>query len=160
MTCTDRRYASFGVRVAASLLDSLWMGAFSFVLGFGIYAALGVSAQDPRALAGVDFTASFLAPLLLVIVVWRLKQTTPGKAVFGCRIVDARTGTAPTIAQCIIRYLGYIPSVLPFGLGLIWVAFDPRRQGWHDKLARTVVVVQDIDGHTRHVAGVDCAIHK
>jgi uncharacterized RDD family membrane protein YckC len=25
-------------------------------------------------------------------------------------------------------------------LGIIWVAFDPRKQGWHDKLAGTVVV--------------------
>jgi uncharacterized RDD family membrane protein YckC len=26
------------------------------------------------------------------------------------------------------------------GLGLIWVAFDPKKQGWHDKLAGTVVI--------------------
>jgi uncharacterized RDD family membrane protein YckC len=26
------------------------------------------------------------------------------------------------------------------GLGLIWVGIDPRKQGWHDKLANTVVV--------------------
>jgi uncharacterized RDD family membrane protein YckC len=25
-------------------------------------------------------------------------------------------------------------------VGVIWVAFDPRHQGWHDKLARTLVV--------------------
>jgi uncharacterized RDD family membrane protein YckC len=26
------------------------------------------------------------------------------------------------------------------GLGLLWVAFDRRKQGWHDKIANTVVV--------------------
>ena len=31
-------------------------------------------------------------------------------------------------------------SALPLLLGLIWVALDPRKQGWHDKLAGTVVV--------------------
>ena len=39
-----------------------------------------------------------------------------------------------------IRYLGYYVSAIPFGLGLLWVAFDPRKQGWHDKMAGTVVV--------------------
>jgi uncharacterized RDD family membrane protein YckC len=25
-------------------------------------------------------------------------------------------------------------------LGFIWVGFDQRKQGWHDKLAKTVVI--------------------
>jgi uncharacterized RDD family membrane protein YckC len=28
----------------------------------------------------------------------------------------------------------------PLFAGIIWVAFDRRKQGWHDKLADTVVV--------------------
>ncbi|MEO8407836.1 MAG: RDD family protein, partial [Oxalobacteraceae bacterium] len=35
---------------------------------------------------------------------------------------------------------GYFVSALPFCLGLIWVGLDKRKQGWHDKLAGTVVV--------------------
>ena len=31
-------------------------------------------------------------------------------------------------------------ACIPLGLGLIWCAFDSRKQGWHDKLAKTVVV--------------------
>jgi uncharacterized RDD family membrane protein YckC len=56
------------------------------------------------------------------------------------RIVDARTGQAPTTRQDLIRYFGYLLSVMPLGLGYLWVAFDPRKQGFHDKLAGTVVV--------------------
>jgi RDD family protein len=56
------------------------------------------------------------------------------------RIVDARTGANPTAAQHIIRYLGYFVSILPLFLGALWVAFDPRKQVWHAKLAGTVVV--------------------
>ncbi|WP_243476025.1 RDD family protein, partial [Acinetobacter baumannii] len=33
-----------------------------------------------------------------------------------------------------------IPSILVFCIGLIWVAFDAKKQGWHDKMAKTVVV--------------------
>lgn len=144
MSWTDRRYASFLTRVAASALDSIWLAAFSSVLGFGLYAAMGMPTPVAPDFNAVDLVASFLAPLVLVIAVWRLKQTTPGKAFFRCRIVDAATGAAPSTGQCVLRYFGYLPAILPFGLGLLWVAIDPRRQGWHDKLARTVVV-QDKD---------------
>jgi len=39
-----------------------------------------------------------------------------------------------------MRYLGYIVSVIPCYIGLIWAAFDPKKQGWHDKIANSVVV--------------------
>ncbi|MBW2651381.1 MAG: RDD family protein [Deltaproteobacteria bacterium] len=37
-------------------------------------------------------------------------------------------------------WVGYIISKLPFFLGFIWVAFDGRKQGWHDKIAGTYVI--------------------
>lgn len=52
-------------------------------------------------------------------------------------IVDVKTGNAASTGQLIGRYLAYYVSLLPFGLGFIWVAFDERKQGWHDKLAGT-----------------------
>jgi hypothetical protein len=58
------------------------------------------------------------------------------------RIVDARTLGRPSLGQLIGRYAGYTVSVLPLGFGLVWVGWDPRKQGWHDKLAGTVVVRQ------------------
>jgi len=70
----------------------------------------------------------------------RYRQATPGKMAIGARVVDATTGQAPSTRQLVIRYLGYYVSTIPLMLGLIWVAFDPRKQGWHDKLAGTVVV--------------------
>ncbi|MGZ8994756.1 MAG: RDD family protein, partial [Burkholderiaceae bacterium] len=44
------------------------------------------------------------------------------------------------VGQSIGRYFGYYVSTIPLLIGLIWVAFDSRKQGWHDKLAGTVVV--------------------
>jgi uncharacterized RDD family membrane protein YckC len=58
----------------------------------------------------------------------------------GARIVDAKTGGKPSFKQEAIRYLGYFVSTFPLCLGLIWVGIDKRKQGWHDKLAGTVVV--------------------
>jgi uncharacterized RDD family membrane protein YckC len=42
-----------------------------------------------------------------------------------------------------VRYLGYFVSALPLGLGFFWVAWDKRKQGFHDKLAKTVVIHED-----------------
>jgi uncharacterized RDD family membrane protein YckC len=75
-----------------------------------------------------------------VVLFWMYRQATPGKMAISARIVDAQTGGRPSNAQLIGRYFAYYLSMLPFCLGFVWVAFDPRKQGWHDKLAGTVVV--------------------
>ena len=76
----------------------------------------------------------------IFILFWVFKNATPGKMLFRSVIVDAKTLAAPSTAQNIVRYLGYFLSLLPLGLGFIWIGFDPRKQGWHDKLAGTVVI--------------------
>ena len=72
----------------------------------------------------------------------------------GAEVVDAKTGAALSVRQSIGRYLGYYVSILPLLLGLVWVAFDPRKQGWHDKLAGTVVVRAKRGAAAGRVSGV------
>jgi uncharacterized RDD family membrane protein YckC len=69
-------------------------------------------------------------------------QATPGKMAITAKVVDAATGERASMAQLIMRYFAYFISSLPLGLGFIWVAFDKRKQGWHDKIAGTVVIKQ------------------
>jgi uncharacterized RDD family membrane protein YckC len=90
----------------------------------------------------MDFLLSWVFPAVAVILFWVKKQATPGKMAISAKIVDARTGNIPSVGQFIGRYLSYSLAVLPLCLGIIWVAFDSRKQGWHDKLAGTVVVRQ------------------
>jgi uncharacterized RDD family membrane protein YckC len=87
-----------------------------------------------------DVLISWVLPSVAVIVFWVYRSATPGKMMLSLRIVDAGSGESPGFGQSIGRYFGYFVSTIPFCLGLIWVAFDPRKQGWHDKLAGTVVV--------------------
>ncbi len=81
-----------------------------------------------------------MLPAIVIVWFWRRKKATPGKLAIGARVVDAATGQAITTRQGIVRCLGYFVAALPLFLGFLWVAFDPRKQGWHDKLAGTVVV--------------------
>jgi len=57
--------------------------------------------------------------------------------------VDAQTGATPSAKQLVGRYFAYLVSTLPLCLGLLWIAVDKRKQGWHDKLAGTVVVYDE-----------------
>ncbi len=149
----EYRYAGFWIRLLASLIDVVLITAILFPLLFAIYgtAYFQVDAMQ-SALSGetfepgpiirgpADFLITYVVPALAAIIFWRYKSATPGKMLFSIRIVDALTGDAPSFAQCIIRYFAYLVSMLPLGLGFLWIAFDKRKQAWHDKLAGTIVV--------------------
>jgi uncharacterized RDD family membrane protein YckC len=108
-----------------------------------------------------DFLINWVLPTVAVILFWQRKQATLGKMAIGARIVDATTGEAPTTRQDFIRYFGYLASLLPLGLGYLWIAFDPRKQGFHDKLANTVVVRSSDQGkHPEPAADQAGAAHE
>jgi uncharacterized RDD family membrane protein YckC len=51
-----------------------------------------------------------------------------------------KTVNKPTVKQSVIRYLAYYVSLIPLGLGFFWIAWDDKKQGWHDKIAGTIVI--------------------
>jgi uncharacterized RDD family membrane protein YckC len=52
-------------------------------------------------------------------------------------------GSEITFGQSVIRYVGFILSILPLFLGFIWILFDEQNQGWHDKIAKTIVISEE-----------------
>jgi uncharacterized RDD family membrane protein YckC len=141
MTTDSLEYAGFWIRVGASLIDTVLILCVTFPLLIAIYGWTYFDASQTGFVVGAaDFLLSWVAPAAAVVAFWLYKQATPGKMLVSARVVDARTGNAMTVGQSIGRYLGYFVSTIPLGLGLIWIAFDPKKQGWHDKLAGTVVI--------------------
>ncbi len=141
MSNDEFEYAGFWVRVGAALIDTVLIVCVTFPLMIAIYGWSYFDGSKTGFIAGVgDFLISWVAPAVAVVAFWFYKQATPGKMALSVRVVDAKTGNTLTVGQSIGRYLGYFVSTIPLGLGLIWVAFDPRKQGWHDKLAGTVVI--------------------
>ena len=134
-------YAGFWLRVGASLIDTVLVVCITVPVFVTFYGWSYFDAPKTGFVAGVfDFMISWFVPAVAAIWFWLHRQATPGKIAVSARVVDARTGDTMTLRQSIVRYLGYFVSTIPFGLGLIWVAFDSRKQGWHDKLAGTVVI--------------------
>lgn len=81
-----------------------------------------------------------LAVCAATVWFWKRYGATPGKMVMRMKIVDAKTFGAPTTGQDIARFLGYFLSAFPGMVGFLWIAFDKRKQGFHDKIAGTVVI--------------------
>ncbi|MDO8458235.1 MAG: RDD family protein [Burkholderiaceae bacterium] len=134
-------YAGFWIRAGATLIDTVLIMVITAPLLAAIYGWKYFGADSATFIAGpADFLISWVLPAAAVIWFWTHKKATPGKMALHLRIVDADTGGSLSLGQSIGRYFAYFLSIIPFGLGLIWVAFDNRKQGWHDKLAHTVVV--------------------
>lgn len=135
----DVQFVGFWRRVGATAIDVSLLSVLTAPLLYAVYGS-GYWLSDALLLGWWDFLLSWVLPAVAIIGLWMWKLATPGKMVFSAVIVDARTGGRPSVGQWIVRYLGYVPAGAALGLGLLWVAFDRRKQGWHDKMAKTVVV--------------------
>lgn len=96
-------------------------------------SAVQVSIRVFTVLSGVVFFNLYVA------AAWALVDKTLGQALLGLRVLRA-DGTRLTFWRALRRSVGYILAALPAFLGYLWILIDDRRQGWHDKLADTVVV--------------------
>lgn len=134
-------YAGFWVRAGAALIDTLLLTLVTVPLLISIYGWSYFDEESTQFIAGpADFLISWVFPAIAVIFFWIYKQATPGKMAISASIVDATTGKPASTAQLIGRYFAYFISALPLCLGYFWIAFDKRKQGWHDKLSGTVVI--------------------
>lgn len=136
----DAQYAGFWLRVAASLIDGVLLALLTLPPLAGIYGGEYFTSEE-FIMGAWDVILSWVLPAVLIILFWVYRGATPGKMSLKLRIVDAQTGAKPSFGQCVGRYFAYIPAALPIMLGIVWVAVSPRKQGWHDILAGTVVVV-------------------
>jgi uncharacterized RDD family membrane protein YckC len=123
-------YAGFWQRVGGYLIDVLL-----FLLVFAVLAAVlggGPEATAPNLLASLIY-------LVYDTVLTARYGATLGKRAAGIE-VRRPDGTLPSYGLAFGRYFARILSVLPFGLGYLWPVFDERKQTFHDKVVRTVVV--------------------
>jgi len=150
------QYAGFFTRLVAFLLDVVVLIAASLLVSVTVNSLLGVLGADLRKCADVTrgtplrFVACKLAtrslPVIQVSVIplyylafWSVSGQTLGKAALGVRVVRVN-GKRMGLVTAAVRYVGYTVSLVSLGLGFFWILVDDRRQGWHDKLARTCVI--------------------
>jgi len=101
---------------------------------------------------GIVEIGLFLGGMALYVEIWRRTGTSPGKRLFRLWIVDDATGGRPSGTQGWKRQLGYLLTVLAFGLPLLGMFRDPARRPFHDRFAGTRVVQRCPVGNKRACA--------
>lgn len=133
--------AGFGLRYGA------WMFDFLITLIAIMVFTFAVTAASRRSVVGSNTDLAIIVGLTLLLFVLNFVVLagnggqTAGMRILGIFIVRV-DGRPFTMKQAALRHLvGYPLSMASFFLGFLWMLWDPRQQGWHDKLAHTIVVV-------------------
>lgn len=139
---TTPTLAGLGKRIAARLIDWTILIAVGFVLTlvFG-EVRWGEPFIVPEWLRVTNLLLSVVYEVLLVA----LTGQTIGKRLLGVRVVDATTGALPDLGQAGRRALPNIVGLVPYlgsfaPLLYLRALYHPRRQGFHDAFASTIVV--------------------
>ena len=152
------QYAGFVSRAIGFVLDQLIIVAVIAVLNGAIALTLqlflGIDVSNcPAFDSTTRFSGAFLCHaanwlrIFLTIAVtpvyfalfWTLGGQSLGQYAMGLRVVRLN-GKRMTFWSSVVRWVGYMVSFVALGLGFLWVLWDDRRQGFADKLAKTVVV--------------------
>jgi uncharacterized RDD family membrane protein YckC len=83
------------------------------------------------------FTA--LAAIAYFSGMWAWKGTTVGGIVLNLQVVR-EDGQPLNFLAAFVRSVAALFSILALFLGFFWIGWDRQKQGWHDKIAGTVVV--------------------
>lgn len=140
---TQARYAGFWWRFLAVLIDGIIIGIPLNILAaaLGLGSSSSGSGSFNYSVGGggsLLTTVLFLLYEVLTLTYWN--GQTIGKKICGVRVVNAATGGAVNLGQSVIRYLMKIVSGFVLLLGYLWMLWDPNKQTWHDKVAKTYVI--------------------
>jgi len=120
-------YAGFWVRLGAGIIDLLILGLIVGIIAYVFASPI------------IWVTVGLLVSVAHFVGFWLWRGQTPGKMAVGIKVI--RTDSSPLTWQCaLLRYSGYIVSAMILFIGFIWIAFDSRKQGIHDRIANTYVV--------------------
>jgi uncharacterized RDD family membrane protein YckC len=119
-------FGGFWVRVVAYIIDAILLGIVDLVL----ISALGGAWQW---IGGLIWIAYFIG-------LWGTTGQTIGMALLDLRVVRNANGGKITWGTAVLRFIGLLVAFACIWIGVIWVAFDARKRGWHDVVGGTVVV--------------------
>lgn len=138
---TDFEAAGFWRRFCAVMLDVLLFFVF-ITIPVSLTMGSVMLSTGSEQLNWVNVTFGYVVPFLLTLWFWQKFLGTPGKMLMGIQIVDFNTGRRASVIKSTVRYVAYLVSMIPLGLGFLWVAFDKNKRGFHDHLSGTAVIVK------------------
>jgi len=142
---TPYQYGGFWKRTLAFLVDKfiLFFICLLFLL-VGLSAMhSGFNGLEPGKIMGrfflIYYGMTHLLGMLYFTYFHGTTGQTPGKMILGLQVIQS-SGEMMTPGIAFLRWVGYLFSGLILNLGFLWIIFDKRKQGWHDKIAGTLVI--------------------
>src|SRR5438128_172787 len=126
----SERYAGFWIRFLAAVLDTIIIWVPVILIYFALLFATGVKS--------LVYIIN-LAAIVLVIYMEGIKGGTPGKLILGLRVVNDEKKYIG-IPKAILRYISKILSAITIFIGYLMIGWTQKKQGLHDKIAKTYVV--------------------
>jgi uncharacterized RDD family membrane protein YckC len=138
----------FGRRLAATIIDGIILFVATFLLTLAV-GLIGVftnlyTTRVPIPVNALIAIFGLVLSLLYYVVAWSKSGQTIAKSVLGIKVVGA-DGQPLSLGKAFLRYVGYIISAVLLSLGFLWIAFDKKRQGWHDKIASSYAIDDQAD---------------
>lgn len=131
-------YASYGNRIVAYILDWLLLSMILFLVIGGLALFIGNRSEDFVAIM------TMLCAFTLLFGYFGYFWTQQGGQTLGQKLMKIRVirrdGQPLSLGRAIARVFGYWVNGFVFSLGWLWPLWDEQKQGWHDKIADTVVV--------------------
>lgn len=139
---SEPKYAGFWLRLGASLIDIVVLLAIIAPIELAFFGRDYIALAAAGKTLSVDLWTQIVLPLLAMILLWRYRSATPGLMLLSAKIVDAKTLAPATVGKLTLRAVVLLVMWLLFLplIGVLWIAFDRRKQGWHDKAAGTLVI--------------------
>ena len=159
---TIYKFAGFWRRFVAYMIDGFIVSIVFIVLaviaGIAYFAgamsgngsALVAKLTDPEQLSVITlwiWVASVLLNIVYFTYFYGSSGRSPGKMLVGLQVVTS-DGKPLSFGIAFLRSVGYLVSSLVFCLGFLWIGFDKKKQGWHDKIAGTVVIIRQPDDNS------------
>jgi uncharacterized RDD family membrane protein YckC len=140
------KFAGFWIRTVAYTLDGFFVFILTGILvGVGIFGYTSGSETDAFSSFSYAFyetnwnfvnLAMFALNMAYFTFFLGTRGQTPGKMICGLKVLRL-DGSPIGFGQAAVRTLGYSLNHFTLCIGFLWVAFDPRKQGLHDKIAGT-----------------------
>ena len=140
------KYAPWYRRLAALLIDIALVKALVFLFSPGslvIFTLIFGQHWTDILPFLITFNGMWLwfAPFIYMVVMQGWLSRTVGMFVLKTRVADAN-GKKIGWLKAVFRTFGYFLSGILLGLGFLPILFDKKRQGLHDKLTKTFVIMK------------------
>lgn len=135
----EMRLASTLKRATAFFIDELLL---SLILVIALWDSFA-NARDMQEM--IEVTNLFVLEFLVMKIIYQAffvmnYGASVGKLVMRIQVIEVGSVQKPNVLVALNRAIFRVVSEIVFYFGFLWALFDPTRQAWHDKTAKTIVV--------------------